>query len=126
MGPQPGGRFYRVLFDELAFGEDLGHSTIAARRVARHARARMERDGIAASELRPCQPEGRDGTRLGNCVKTYLPDGAGPWRMVFEVVRPGADRELVLAYRAFGLGHPEKPWQPSVYQVADQRLHNQA
>ncbi len=86
----------------------------------------MERDGIAARELRPCQPEGRDGTRLSTCVKTYLPDDAGPWRMVFEVVRAGIEGELVLAYRAFGRGHPEKPWQPSVYQVADQRLHNQA
>lgn len=122
MSPHRGGRVYRVLFDELAFSEDLGHSTTAGRRVARDARLRMERDGIAASALRPCQPDGRDGTRLSNCVKIYLPDDTGPWRMIFEVVR--AEKELVLAYRAFGRGHPGQPWRPSAYQVAHQRLHN--
>lgn len=43
--------------------------------------------------------------------------------MIFEADRdPGADK-LRLAYLAFGVGHPEHPWQPSVYQVANRRLH---
>ena len=34
-----------------------------------------------------------------------------------------ATGELVLSFVAFGVAHPEHPWQPSVYQVAHQRLH---
>jgi hypothetical protein len=29
------------------------------------------------------------------------------------------------AYLAFGLCHPKRSWQPSVYQVAHRRLHPQ-
>ncbi len=43
--------------------------------------------------------------------------------MVFEITRDPSTGELVLAYLAFGRGHPGKPWQPSAYQVAHQRLH---
>jgi hypothetical protein len=43
--------------------------------------------------------------------------------MVFEITRDRASGELVLAYLAFGVGHPGKPRQPSAYQVAHQRLH---
>jgi hypothetical protein len=43
--------------------------------------------------------------------------------MVFEITRDATRRDLVLAYLGFGLGHPVKPWQPSAYQVAHQRLH---
>lgn len=43
--------------------------------------------------------------------------------MVFEITRDPASGDLVLAYLAFGLGHPDKPCQPSAYQVAHQRLH---
>lgn len=53
-----------------------------------------------------------------NCVKLYLPDDAGQWRMVFRPTARG-DRLVLLA---FGLGHPTRPWQPSVYRVAHQRL----
>ncbi len=43
--------------------------------------------------------------------------------MVFEITHDPSTGELVLAYLAFGLGHPGKPWHPSAYQVAHQRLH---
>ena len=43
--------------------------------------------------------------------------------MVFEITRDPARGDLVLAYLAFGLGHLEKPWQPSAYRVAHERLH---
>jgi hypothetical protein len=53
-------------------------------------------------------------------VKTYLPRPDGPWGIVFH----GWQRESPgLAYLAFGLRHPTHAWQPSVYQVADRRLH---
>lgn len=50
-------------------------------------------------------------------------DARRPWRMVFEITRDPASGAFVLAYLAYGLGHPGKPWQPSAYQVAHQRLH---
>lgn len=118
----PAGRF-RVRFDELAFTVDLEHATPAARQVAIAARARLEQNGADPAELKRCDPEGRDGTRLPNCVKAYLPEPGGRWRMVFEILRDPATRELKLAYLAFGAGHPEHPWQPSAYQVAHGRLH---
>jgi len=113
----------RVHFDELAFAEDVSHATAAGRRVALDTRRQLERDGIDVGTLLRCQAHGRDGTRLERCVKLYLPSPGGAWRMVFEITRDLSTGELVLAYLAFGLGHPGKPWQPSAYQVAHQRLH---
>jgi hypothetical protein len=43
--------------------------------------------------------------------------------MIFEVVRDTESRALLLAYRAFGVDHPQHPWQRSAYEVADYRLH---
>jgi hypothetical protein len=43
--------------------------------------------------------------------------------MIFEFVRDTASSDIVLAYRAFGVGHPRHPWQPSAYDVAHNRLH---
>jgi hypothetical protein len=44
--------------------------------------------------------------------------------MVFEFLQDPETGRLVLSYLAFGVGHPEHPWQPSVYQVAHERLHD--
>jgi hypothetical protein len=70
-------------FDEEAFAEDLAHATEAGRQAAEAERTRIERDGIPANQLLACDPEARDGTRLGGCVKTYLPQPDGDWGMVF-------------------------------------------
>ena len=115
------GRF-EVRFDELAFTDDLAHATPAGRQVATAARERLEQTGADPVEFKRCDPDARDGTSLPNCVKIYLPDPAGRWRMVFEILRDPATGKLVLSYLAFGVGHPEHPWQPSVYQVAHGRL----
>ena len=112
-----------VRFDELAFAEDISHATAPGRWVALDARGQLERDGVDVDTLLRCQADGRDGTRLERCVKLYLPSPGGAWRMVFEITRDRASDALVLAYLAFGVGHPSKPWQPSAYQVAHQRLH---
>jgi len=118
-----GGARYSVHFDELAFAEDLRHASPAGRDVARAARARLEREGASLDELRRCDPEHRDGTRLPNCVKTYLPGPGGRWRMIFQALYDPVPGQLRLAFLAFGVGHPEHPWQPSAYDVAHNRLH---
>lgn len=46
-----------------------------ARKIADRARREFERDGVPERELQACDPEGRDGTRLGGCLKIYLPVG---------------------------------------------------
>jgi hypothetical protein len=122
-----GGRSARfgVRFDELAFTDDVGHATPAGREVAHAARRRLEADGADLVEFKRCDPDARDGTSLPNCVKIYLPGPDGRWRMVFEVLRDTATGRLMLSYLAFGVAHPEHPWQPSAYQVAHQRLHPQ-
>lgn len=115
------GRF-AVRFDREAFAEDLGHASRAGRSVAERERARLDAEGIAPDQLRACEPEARDGTRLPGCVKTYLPPPDGAWGMVFRGER-AQDGMPVLLCLAFGLRHPRTPWQPSVYEVAHRRLH---
>jgi hypothetical protein len=113
---------FAVRFDEEAFTEDTHHASSAGHEVARRERARLERDGIAPSELRRCQAEGRDGTRLDGCVKSYRPLPNGPWGMVFTGDRD-ADGNPVLVCVAFGVRHPARAWHLSVYEIAHRRLH---
>lgn len=112
---------FAVRFDAEAFAEDLAHASGAGRAVGQQERERLERDGIDAAHLLRCQAEGRDGTRLGGCVKTYTPWPGGRWGMVFRGWREDERRALLCL--AFGQRHPRSAWQPSVYEVADRRLH---
>ena len=111
---------YPVRVNADALAEDLAHTTPAGQDVGEALAGELSR-GTFTGELRRCDPEGRDGTRLGGCVKTYLPPPAGPWGAVFEIRRD--DSGVYLAFLAFGRRHPEQPWRPSVYRVADRRLH---
>lgn len=119
-GPGPGTP--RIAFDDAAFAADLAHSTPAARNVALATRRQMLAHGLRDITLHACKDDARDATRLPRCVKTYLPTPDKPWRMVFEV-RSSSDGQLFLDYLAFGVGHPTRPGQPSVYQLAHRRLH---
>lgn len=115
-------RRYRVLFDPDAIAEDLAHATKAARQVGEQAVARLERDGITKEQLFACKAEERDGTRLPGCVKTYLPWPDGRCGMVLEL-RVDQDGPMLFCL-AFGVRHPARDFRrPSVYQVADRRLH---
>jgi hypothetical protein len=69
---------FRVRFDPDALAEDLHHATRVGRQVGERERDRLEREGIAPGQLYACQPEGRDGTRLAGCIKTYLPPPGRP------------------------------------------------
>jgi hypothetical protein len=122
----PGGRarVFRVHFDEALFAGDLAAMPAAAAEVARQARERYGTQGVPVAELRRCEDEGRDGTRLAGCVKAYLPAPAGRFGMVlrFAVI----DDQLRLAYLAFGVRHHPRGYHAqTVYQLAHRRLHGQ-
>jgi hypothetical protein len=87
-----------VTFDDAALAEDLAHASAPGRVVALDARRQFAAHGIEVGVLRPCRDEGRDGTRLSGCVKTYL------------------------HCLAFGRRHPLRTGQSSVYELAAGRL----
>jgi hypothetical protein len=111
-----------VEFNEDAIAEDLTHHPPVARRALDLFRREVDHDGgLSFSRLKRCDEEGRDGTRLAGCVKTYVPWPAGRFGLV---LLPVAHSTKPLALRAFAYGvrHPATN-KPSVYEIADQR-HN--
>jgi hypothetical protein len=116
--PERPARTPAVIFGSAAWAEDFLRASAGAQQVAQTACAEFEHSGVPVADLRVCQAEGPDGTRLESCVKVYLPAPAGPHGMVFRIVRERRGR-LGLVYAAFGLRHPSPDVrQPPVYQVA--------
>ena len=121
---------FAASFDETAWAEDVIERYAQgsrARAVATEARARFEASGVPATALQACEDPAPDGTRLGGCVKTYLPLVEEPARerpfgMVFRlIVRDGRPQ---LEFVAFGLRHqPKRSRAPTVYAIAHRRLH---
>ncbi len=111
-----------VEFNESAIAEDLTHHPPVARKALDLFRREVDRDGgLAFSHLKRCDEEGRDGTRLGGCVKTYVPWPTGRFGLVLlPVAHP--TRPLALRAFAYGVRH-SATGKPSVYEIADQR-HN--
>jgi hypothetical protein len=120
-GAEHGARF-AVRFNDPWWRRDLIASDPEGRAVARRARERWEREGVGREELHGCLAEGPDGTRLANCVKTYLgATRAGrPYGVVFVAELVG--RTIVVRYLAFGDRHPTGG-KESVYRIADRRLN---
>jgi hypothetical protein len=116
------GAHLHVRFNDAWWRRDLIASDPRGRAVARRARARFEREGVAAGKLNACLPDGPDGTQLPNCVKTYLgPPGSDlPYGIVF--VGDLIDQRIVLRHLAFGERHPPRGVE-SVYQIASKRLN---
>lgn len=114
----------RVAFDEHLWSEDLQRATPEAAQAAGRARRELERAGAPIDQLRPCEDQGRDGTRLAGCLKLYVPLPAGPWGIVFQLA--GDEHGALLAALAFGLRHPPTRRRSSVYQLAHRRLHSKA
>lgn len=70
-----------------------------------------------------CAVEGRDGTQLGGCVKTYVPWPAGRFGGVLVAVSH-PERPVGLRVIAFGVRHqPRHAHTLSVYEIAHRRLH---
>jgi hypothetical protein len=107
--------------DEHVLTEDLVRCTAAARTAIEKVVRTLKEEGAPRDWLLRCQEEGRDGTRLGGCVKLYIPQPDGRWGAVLTVDQELSIPALVLI--AVGERHPERSWKPSVYEVAHRRLH---
>jgi hypothetical protein len=114
---------FAARFDLDAFREDMAGATPAGRDAAEAAKRRYETSGVPRSELGPCDPEHRDGTKLPQCLKVYLPPPAGRFGMVFKFVV--ADDGPRLEYLAFGVRHhPANSNAATVYKTAHGRLND--
>jgi hypothetical protein len=115
-----GPRFEVRVIDEV-ITEDLTHCTPAARAAIEPIVATLRDKGAPREWLLRCEEEGRDGTRLGGCVKFYIPQPAGRWGAV--LAGDEVSDKPVLLLIAVGERHPERPWKPSVYEIAHRRLY---
>jgi len=112
-----------VHFDDALFAADLARLPEAGRAALDAARGRYEREGVPAAERRHCDAEHPSGTSLAGCLKVYVPDFSGPWRIVFQIaLLPNG--ELGLEFVAAGVAHPPSGTRRrDVYQLAHYRLH---
>jgi hypothetical protein len=76
---------FQVRVDELLLEEDLAHATAAGRAAIAPLIDELKCTGVPTSRLKRCQAEGRDGTRLAGCVKSYIPQPDGPWGAVLTM-----------------------------------------
>jgi len=120
----PKGPVFPVAFDELALVEDLARlGRGGAEALASLGREIDRLGGLPRDRLLACEAEGRDGTRLGGCVKTYVPWPAGRFGAVMVAVSH-PERPVALRVIAFGVRHqPPEAHALSVYQIADRRLN---
>jgi hypothetical protein len=112
----------RVRFDTDALADDLARLSPPGQTALRHAHDRFKREGVPPDRLRACQDEHRAGTSLPGCLKIYLPDWDGDWRMIFQIATDEAGP--LLSYLACGVSHqpgrhtssrrlPDRPPAPS-------------
>jgi hypothetical protein len=112
---------FEVRVDDGLLADDLTRCTRAARAAIEPVVAEVRRDGVPYEWLRRCEEEGHDGTRLGGCVKFYIPRPAGQWGAVLAGDEQATKPALVLL--AIGERHPARRWKPSVYEIAHRRLN---
>jgi hypothetical protein len=117
------GPAFAVHVDEAELAEDLAHATDAAQAAIKPVIERLREEGVPSGWLGRCDTEARDGTRLGGCVKLYIPQPAGQWGAVF-LGGAVADKPTLFLL-AVGERHPGAPWKPSVYEIAHRRLHRE-
>lgn len=115
---------FPVAFDELAMADDLARLGEGGAEALAELGREIERlGGLPRERLRACEAEGRDGTRLGDCVKTYVPWPTGRFGAVMVPVSH-SERPLGLRVIAFGVRHqPPESHALSVYQIAHRRLN---
>lgn len=114
-----------ILFAEELIERDLTRLPDTARvALDRLRREIADAGGLPTTRMKRCDSEGRDGTNLDGCVKTYVPWSENKWGIVFVgVAHP--DRPFALRAFAYGVRHPTGT-TPSVYRIAHRRLHDAA
>ena len=120
MSAGAGPRFEVRVVDEV-LSEDLARCTQAARVAIESVVDEVRSPGVPLEWLRRCEEEGHDGTRLGGCVKFYIPRPAGQWGAVLAADQEATRPALLLL--AVGERHPARPWRQSVYEIAHRRLN---
>jgi hypothetical protein len=120
------GPVFPVAFDGLAMAEDLARlGEGGAEAFAGFAREVENLGGLPRERLMACEPEGRDRTQLGGCVKTYVPWPAGRFGAVLVAVSH-PERRVGLRVIAFGVRHqPHDAHALTVYEIAHRRLHGE-
>ncbi len=115
---------FPVAFDELVMAEDLARLGNAGMSAFADLGREVDRlGGLPRERLLACEAEGRDGTRLPGCVKTYVPWPAGRFGAVMVAVSH-PERPLGLRVIAFGVRHhPRRAQALTVYQIAHRRLN---
>jgi hypothetical protein len=99
-----------VRFDESAFEYDVARLSARGRESSPGAREEFEREGVSLSRLLTCQDEHESGTSLPGCLKAYVPDAHGQWRIIFQIA--AGDAGLLLSYLAAGVGHQSRGMRP--------------
>jgi hypothetical protein len=113
---------FAVRVDEVTLQEDLARATDAGRAAIGPMITQLRNTGAPKDWLKRCEANHRDGTDLRGCVKLYIPQPAGPWGAVLTGDRSAAVPTLVLL--AIGVRHhPHESNAPTVYQLANRRLH---
>jgi hypothetical protein len=110
---------FEVRVDDPALAEDLPRCTKAGQAAIEPVIDTVRRDGVPHEWLLRFEEEVHDGTRLGG-VKFYIPRPAGQWGAVLAADEEASKPALVLI--AVGERHPDRPWRPSVYEIAHRRL----
>ncbi|HEX6782176.1 MAG TPA: hypothetical protein VF125_09125 [Solirubrobacterales bacterium] len=109
---------FEVRVVEQILVEDLPRCTKAGQAAVEPAIDEVRREGVPREWLLRWEEEGHDGTRLGGCV---IPRPAGQWGAVLTADEEASKPALVLI--AVGERHPERPWRPSVYEIAHRRFN---
>jgi hypothetical protein len=111
-----------VVFDESLIAHDLSRLPTSAAAALRGVRDNIDsQGGLPTTRLKRCEVEGRDGARLPDCFKTYVPWEENKWGVIFVVVAH-VRRPFALRAIAYGVRHPIGTTR-SVYQIADRRLN---
>lgn len=117
MASRKRGARFSAVFDDGWWDADLRLLSAPQRAAAERARRDAEAHGVQTAALHACDPEGRDGTRLGGCVKQYL----GELRLVYAGAVDERGRPYLRCLAA-GLGHrPRGDRRPDAYRIADAR-----
>ena len=92
--------YAQVSFNEDAYAEDILRCGRTVRPCCARMRSRNESESVAIAELRRCEGEGNDGTRLPGCFKVYLSAPNGKFGMVLRFTIP--TKGLGAASRRYG------------------------